>query len=101
MRGDEGLTSFESSLDEMMRRMGLPDPALMAQLSAEWDSVAGDPWRGRSRPLTVQNKTLVVEASAPSMVAFLRYAQQGLLDAIAARFGDGVIDTVDIRSPER
>lgn len=101
MRGDEGLTSFESSLDEMMRRMGLPDPALMAQLTDHWDTIAGDPWKGRSRPLTVQNRTLVIEASAPSMVAFLRYGQQALLDAIAERFGEGVIEGLDIRSPGR
>jgi predicted nucleic acid-binding Zn ribbon protein len=101
VRGDDGLTSFESSLDEMMRRMGLPDPALMAQLSNEWDSIAGDPWKGRSRPLTVSNKTLVVEASAPSMVAFLRYGQQALLDAIAGRFGEGLIEAIDIRAPGR
>ena len=31
------------------------------------------PWSGRSRPLFIQGKTLVVEAGAPSMVAFLRY----------------------------
>jgi hypothetical protein len=81
--------------------MGLPDPALMAQLSGEWETIAGEPWKGRSRPLTIQGKTLVVEASAPSVVAFLRYGQQTLIDTIAERFGEGIIEVVDIRSPSR
>lgn len=101
MRGDEDLSSFESSLDEMMRRMGLPDPALMAQLTSQWESIAGEPWKSRSRPLTVEGKSLVVEANAPSMVAFLRYGERELLETLAARFGEGVIVGIDIRSPAR
>ncbi len=98
---ENDLTPFEESLDSMMRRMGLPDPALMAQLAAEWDELAGDPWKGRSRPLVVQGRTLVVEASAPSMVAFLRYGEASLLSSLEERFGAGVIERVDIRPPAR
>lgn len=81
--------------------MGLPDPGLMASLSEEWDQLAGHPWAGRSRPLVVQGQTLVVEADSPSLVAFLRYAEKALVEAITTRFGEGVIHSVEVRPPAR
>jgi len=98
---DGDLSSFESSLDELFRRLGLPDPIVMSQIAAEWDILAGSPWSGRSTPLFVQGKTLVVEASSPSMVAFLRYGSGELVTALAVRLGDGVIDQIEVRSPMR
>lgn len=93
------LTSFGSSLDEVFRRLGLPDPMVMARVSSDWAEVAGSPWVGRSTPLYVQGKTLFVEASVPSMVAFLRYAVADLIKALAAHLGEGVIDQIEVRPP--
>ena len=98
---DDGLTSFESSLEGMLERLGLPDPRLMSRLTSDWDDIAGEPWRGRSRPITIQNRTLTVEANTPSVAAFLKYGKEDLMARIAERFGDGVIDRVEIRLPAR
>jgi predicted nucleic acid-binding Zn ribbon protein len=98
---DGDLSSFESSLDELFRRLGLPDPIVMSAISGEWDTLAGEPWAGRSKPLFIQGKTLVVEAAAPSIVAVLRYGSAALIEAIAARVGEGVIDRIEVRSPAR
>jgi len=95
------LSSFESSLDEVFRRLGLPDPIVMSRVTADWDELAGTPWSGRSTPLFIQGKTLVVEAVSPSMVAFLRYGSADLVKALAGRLGDGVIDQVEVRAPQR
>jgi hypothetical protein len=95
------LSSFESSLGEVFRRMGLPDPVLMSQIGEEWDTLAGAPWAGRSRPVVIRARTLVVEASAPSMVALLRYGNAQLVEALRARFGEGVIDSVEVVPPAR
>jgi predicted nucleic acid-binding Zn ribbon protein len=98
---EDGLTSFESSLEAMLGKLGIPDPALMAQLTSEWDELAGEPWQGRSRPVLVQRKTLVVEANAPSMIAYLKYGKTTLLARLAERFGEGVVERVEIRLPAR
>jgi Dna[CI] antecedent, DciA len=98
---DGDLSSFESSVDELFRRLGLPDPIVMSKITADWDSVAGEPWAGRSKPLFIQGRTLVVEASAPSMVAFLRYGSASLVTTIEALVGTGVIDRIDVRPPPR
>jgi predicted nucleic acid-binding Zn ribbon protein len=93
------LTPFRTSLEEMFRKMGLSDPIVMSRLSAGWDDLAGSPWAGRSRPLFIQGKTLVVEASAPSMVAFLRYGSTALVTSLEEVIGEGVIEQIEVRSP--
>ncbi|HEY6628677.1 MAG TPA: DUF721 domain-containing protein [Acidimicrobiia bacterium] len=95
------LSSFESSLGDVFRKMGLPDPVLMSQLIDEWDDLAGTPWVGRSRPVVIKGRTLVVEASAPSMVAFLRYGATQLVETLSERFGEGVVDQVEVIPPSR
>lgn len=101
MTGERDLEHFSESVDDMFARLGLPDPVVMAGISSEWDDLAGAPWAGRSRPLYIRGKTLVVEASSPSMVAFLRYGETSLLDRLEERFGQGVVQKVDIRLPGR
>ena len=101
MSPDRDLEHFSESVDDMFARLGLPDPMVMAALSSEWDELAGPPWSGRSKPLYIRTKTLVVEASSPSMVAFLRYGESSLLERLTERLGDGVIDSIDIALPAR
>ena len=99
---DQGdLTPFETSMKDMFRRMGLPDPLLVGQIKQEWEALAGTPWTGRSTPITIQGKTLVVEAVSPSMIAFLRYGVGDLLEKLQDRFGAGTIEAVDVRGPSR
>lgn len=93
------MSSFGSAMNDMFRRLGLPDPLLVARIRDEWQDFAGHPWVGRSKPTTIQGKTLVVEADSPSLVAFLRYGANDLLEAISSRFGPGIIDAVDVRPP--
>ncbi len=98
-RGD--LTSLESSLREVFRKMGLPDPMVMTRIMEDWDSVAGDPWAGRSKPIIVRGDTLIVEASAPSLVAFLRYAVNDLKESLETVIGKGIIERIEVRPPSR
>lgn len=101
MSPDRDLEHFSESVDDMFARLGLPDPMVMAALSSEWDQLAGLPWSGRSKPLYIRAKTLVVEAASASMVAFLRYGESSLLERLTERFGNGVIDSIDIALPGR
>lgn len=101
MTPGKDLEPFSESVDDMFKKMGLPDPVVMAAVSSEWDDLAGTPWTGRSTPLYIKGTTLVVEASSASMVAFLRYGESGLLQSLAKRFGSGTIESVEIRSPGR
>lgn len=97
----DDLEPFADSVNEVFARLGLPDPVIMAKITGEWETLAGKPWVGRSKPLFVRGTTLVVEASAPSMVAFLRYGEATLVDNLEKRFGRGVIDSVEVLAPGR
>lgn len=94
------MSSFESAMMDMFRRMGLPDPLLVGRIKDEWDELASSPWVGRSKPLTVQGKTLIVEANSPSLVAFLRYGKVDLLESLEKRFGIGVIEAIEVCGPQ-
>lgn len=95
------LEPFADGLDEMFVKLGLPDPRVMSAILDDWADLAGAPWSGNSRPVVVRGKTLVVEANAPSRVAFLKYGIKALLEALAARFGDGVITGIEVVPPRR
>ena len=95
------LEPFADGLDEMFVKLGLADPRVMSAILEEWSDLAGAPWAGNSRPVVVRGKTLVVEANAPSRVAFLRYGVTTLLEALSARFGEGVITGVEVTPPRR
>jgi len=101
MNQSNDLEPFSDSLKDVFARMGLPDPVLMSKVSDEWETLAGKPWVGRSKPMFVRGKTLVVEASGPSMVAFLRYGEVTLLKTLKERFGEGVIDSIEVLPPGR
>jgi hypothetical protein len=94
------MSSFESAMMDMFRRMGLPDPLLVGRIKEDWDELASSPWVGRSKPLTVQGKTLVIEANTPSLVAFLRYGTSDLLGSLEERYGPGVIEAIEVRGPQ-
>lgn len=95
----EDLEAFGDSLNEVFTRMGLPDPVIMSKITSEWETLAGKPWVGRSKPLFVKGTTLVVEASSPSMIAFLRYGESTLVETLENHFGRGVIDSVEVVAP--
>ena len=99
MSREDDLEPFSASIDEVFSKLGLPDPVLMSQINDDWDSLAGNPWVGRSRPLYVRGRTLFVEASAPSMVAILKYGVSTLRETLENRFGTGVIDSVEVVPP--
>ena len=101
MSDHHDLSSLESSLDDMFRRLGLPAPDLLVRLNRDWGDIAGEPWAGRSAPLVIRDGTLVVEASSPSMVAFLRYGQVDLINRIVEQIGPGIVREIEVRPPTR
>lgn len=89
------------ALGETLRRMGLPEPALMAEVVEEWETLAGAGWSESAVPLYVKDRVLVVEAREPSAVGLLRYGVGELERALQERFGAEVIAAVEIRAPQR
>ena len=99
MSRENDLEPLGETIDEVFNKMGLPDPVLMSHINAEWENLAGSPWVGRSTPLYVRDEILVVEAAAPSMVAFLRYGAATLTENLKKRFGNKAISGVEVVPP--
>jgi hypothetical protein len=92
---------LEDALGDTLRKMGLAEPAVMLEVVEEWDTVAGEPWVSRARPLYLRQGVLVVEAGERSAVGFLRYGVGDLERRLAERFGSDTIRAVEIRPPQR
>jgi hypothetical protein len=92
---------FEEALGRTLRNMGLAEPALMLDLGSEWSELAGEPWNSKARPLFVRSGVLVVEATDPGSVTFLRYGVAELQRRLGERFGEDIISRVEIRPPSR
>lgn len=88
-------------LKMLMERYRLVDPDTWTRLAAEWDTLAGPPWSGRSRPSSLQGGELVVEAVTAAAVSMLRYGAQSLLDRLGEELGPGVVVSVRIIPPAR
>jgi predicted nucleic acid-binding Zn ribbon protein len=99
LSGPRELEPFSDALEAMLGRLGIALPEVQTILMEEWDDIAGRPWAGRSRPRVIRDRALVVEATSPSMVSLLRYGESTLLEALAARFGEGVVESIEIVVP--
>lgn len=91
---------FEEALGVTLRRMGLAEPALMVDITAEWRDVAGATWAARAVPLYIRGGVLVVEAVDRGGVSFLKYGVAELERRLRDRFGPGVIEKVEVRPPQ-
>ena len=88
-------------LRTLMERYRLADPDTWSRLSANWDRVAGQPWSGRTTPLSLKAGELVVEAESAAAVSMLRYGIVSLMEKLAAEYGEGVVSSVRVIPPPR
>ena len=84
-------------LDQVLRRLGVPEQVDVARLVDEWEDLAGEPWGTRSRPVGLSEGELVVEVDDGSIATLLKYQQKALLERLEGRFGTPVATSVRIR----
>jgi predicted nucleic acid-binding Zn ribbon protein len=84
-------------LDQVLRRLGVPEQVDVARLVETWEDLAGEPWGSRSRPVGLNGGELVVEVDDGSIATLLKYQQKNLLERLERRFGTPVATSVKIR----
>ena len=84
-------------LEQVLRRLGLPDPIDLNRLVEEWEDLAGEPWGTRSQPAGLTDGELVVEVDDGSIATLLTYQQKALLDRLEQRLGAPLVTSVKIR----
>ncbi len=90
---------ISSGVARMLRKLGMGDVQVLLELKEDWDTIAGRPWAGASRPIGITAGELVVEALEPGAVSMLRYATGALVKAVDDRFGKGQVDRVKVIAP--
>lgn len=101
MTGGREPSSLGDVLRGVLRRLGVADLELWRRIEGEWSELAGSPWDAHSRPASLTDGVLVVEATSPAAVSLLRYGVAGLRARLAERLGDGVVTEVVVRPPRR
>ncbi len=84
-------------LDQVLRRMGMPDPIDLNRLIEEWEDLAGEPWGTRSQPAGLDAGELVVEVDDGSIATLLAYQRQELVDRLQRRLGARLVTSIKIR----
>jgi predicted nucleic acid-binding Zn ribbon protein len=84
-------------LEQVLRRLGLPDPFDLNRLVEEWAELAGEPWGTRSQPAGLTDGELVVEVDDGSIATLLTYQRKALVDRLEQRLGAPLVTSVRIR----
>jgi len=90
------LQRLDAALGPTLQRLGIAPVEILLGLEREWDDLAGELWRGRSKPVVLRGGVLFVEVEPPTVVRLLEYATGELLQRIDARFGEAVVGSVRV-----
>ncbi len=101
MRGSRDLEPIGRDVDEMLARLGMPTAVDLAQLVADWDDVAGEPFAAMAEPVGLKGGELVVEVPDGAAASLLRYRVGPLLDRLRDHFGEGVVESVRVNVGNR
>lgn len=84
-------------LEGLLAALGVARPVDTAELIERWDSLAGEPFAGRSHPVHLQDGELVVEVADGATATLLRYHETDLIVRLAAELGQGLVSSIRTR----
>lgn len=91
------LERIGDGLDDVLRRLGVPQAVDLSRLVEEWSVLAGEPWGSRSRPVGYEAGELVVEVTDGAVATLLRYQTRELVERLEGRLGAGLVEQIRIR----
>lgn len=84
-------------LRSLISRLGGGDPDIWNAVRSHWETISGPPWSLHTKPVSLHDRILVVEAVSPAASSLLKYGKASLLKGLQARFGEEAIVDVRIR----
>lgn len=91
---------IRDTLERVLAALGAPRLDVWLTLQERWAEIAGPPWDGHARPISLTGGVLVVEAASAAAVSLLRYGVAGLLEHLEAAL-PGTVREVAVRPPPR
>lgn len=90
-------TPMAGLLDRVVRSMGAPGTDAVQTVFTQWATVVGANLAARTRPVSLQDGTLLLEADDPAVVSHVRWLEADLVARLAELLGDGRVDDVAVR----
>jgi len=84
-------------LDRVVRGMGAPGTDAVELVFGRWSEVVGSVLAGHTRPVALEQATLVLEADDPAVVSHVRWLEQDLLARLAELLGPDRVLAVEVR----
>lgn len=84
-------------LDRVVRSMGAPGQDAVELVFNQWSTVVGGVLASRTRPVSIANGTLLLEADDPAVVSHVRWLEPELIGRLAELLGPSRVDSVDVR----
>jgi predicted nucleic acid-binding Zn ribbon protein len=88
---------IDDLLGSIIERVGADKDLAISELVASWESIVPEAWRGRSRPIGVRERTLLVEVPSGAVASLLRYDSASLVSVVTDRFGPDLVHSVRFR----
>jgi predicted nucleic acid-binding Zn ribbon protein len=92
----EDPTPLGDALRAVGEELGLPEPELVASLSAGWPDVVGPAVAEHARPRSLRGGVLVIAVDAPGWATELRYLEGEIRARLAAISGQHTVESVRV-----
>lgn len=84
-------------LDRVVRGMGAPGTDAVELVFNRWADVVGGVLATRTRPVSLEGGTLVLQADDPAVVSHVTWLEQDLLARLDELLGRGRVTAVEVR----
>jgi predicted nucleic acid-binding Zn ribbon protein len=90
-------SELASLLDRVVRGMGAPGTDAIELVFNRWSDVVGGVLATKTRPVSLERATLVLQADDPAVVSHVKWLEQDLLTRLDELLGPGRVTGVEVR----
>lgn len=88
---------LDEFLDRVVRGMGAPGVDAVQQVFTRWDEVVGTVLARQTRPVSIEDRRLVLSADEPAVVSHVQWLEAQLLERLDELLGPGRVTGIDVR----
>lgn len=90
-------TELTALLDRVVRGMGAPGTDAVELVFNRWGDVVGGVLATRTRPVSLEHATLILQAEDPAVVSHVRWLERDLIARLDELLGPGRVTAVEVR----
>ena len=94
---DRGLDQLDNTLESVLERVTEGKLAAFEMVKAAWGDIVSDVWRGRSRPIRLEDGVLTVEVADGAAASRLRLEQAQIRAALEERLARDEVAQIKLK----